>query len=145
MRGSPGQDIHSSLEYWHSNISSGKSTSVSVLNGFSIYMWFVSLNLISVAIVSTLSRACVIFVAPLSVLFLKERLPWTKICSLVLVLIGVILVGVGSYYTADERFSVLRRSEGIATMLLSAFLFACYQVTLKRTIGNISSFFSYSV
>lgn len=106
---------------------------------FSIYMWFVSLNLISVAIVSTLSRACVIFVAPLSVLFLKERLPWTKICSLVLVLIGVILVGVGSYYTADERFSVLRRSEGIATMLLSAFLFACYQVTLKRTIGDANT------
>jgi len=111
---------------------------VTLLNFFSTYTWYISLDKIPVSINQTLYNSIVVFVFILSVIFLKEKLRLIKILALAFVIAGVVLVGQSSH-SEGQTFSEKDKVEGYILVLVGAFLWACYEVVYKKLFGDINS------
>lgn len=94
---------------------------------------FVSLDLMPVAINGAIYRSTMVFVFILSILFLKEVIVFLKLVALALCVAGVVVVGIGNYQSDD---SAKNEVLGYVLVLVSSFLYACYEVSIHTTTSR---------
>ena len=78
----------------------------SIINAFALYFWFTSLTMSSLADISAIGNSAPIFATLLAILFLKEKIMFSRIFAILLGFIGVIIiinptfdyVEIGHYY-----------------------------------------------
>jgi drug/metabolite transporter (DMT)-like permease len=109
------------------------SVPLAMLNFFSSYTWYMSLDMIPVAVNTSLYRSLVIWVFLMSIIFLNEQVTISKVASLVLCLLGVVCVAVGNYEGSHSKKSSLM---GYILILISSFLYATYEIVYRRFVGR---------
>jgi len=95
---------------------------------FAGYLWYLSLRETSVALNNSLYQSQCIFVYVLSVCLLGEWITTRKSIAIIISLGGVFLISFG---TNSGDGDVTNNLQGIISCLVSAFLFAIYEVTVK--------------
>jgi drug/metabolite transporter (DMT)-like permease len=78
----------------------------------------------------------VIFIFILSVIFLKEKIDWMKVVSVILLTVGVVVCAVGTATSSTGKFSFDAKIEGIVLVVLGAILWAIFEVYFKKEIGT---------
>jgi len=105
---------------------------------FAGYIWYLSLRETMVALNNSLYQSQCILVYLLSVLFLGERITIRKASAIFIAFGGVLLVSFGNQHHHDSKNKQVNSLTGVVLCLISAFLFAIYEVTVKYVEENYS-------
>ena len=108
-----------------------------MINYFATYLWYVSIDLIPVAINTALSRSAVIWVFIGSVIFLKEEVKPLKVISVIFSVAGVALVAWGNIITSGLGNN--NEIKGYILILSATFLSSVFEIILRIAIGKANS------
>lgn len=108
-----------------------------LINFFSSYVWYMSLEALPVSINSSLFRSCdIVFVYIFSHILLGEKYSHLKTLSLFLCLGGVVMVGLGNFNDSHDSAGTLR---GYVLVIVAALSWVAYEISYSRLVGNANT------
>lgn len=110
------------------------------LLGFgAVAFWCAGINMVPLAVVSTLALTVPLFVLPMAIVFLGENVGWQRAAATLSGFFGIAIIVNGTSQTQDAIQSIQSLDKGTLFLVAATILFACSDILNKKMVVKESN------